>query len=240
MSGDETVVYAERSWNPLAAKVRLTTGGLSPGRDPQVRTRDLNLLAMAEAYLRGQWVGGGGAERELSRIGQGRGPVPVIRVTGSAQVIWVRRAAEFARALGELAVPLSGGPAEVAAAGRRAEEEGVPLWMARRSAAGPRSGTVTVAVDRRLVRADVWADGVPGTPAVRLRGKAGLTLEQMRVRKPPLTVTVAGRLLPGSPSSTPRYGGCSPCSVRRGSGGSWRAGTWSRPGCCGTGGRWRC
>ncbi|AKH81379.1 hypothetical protein AA958_03360 [Streptomyces sp. CNQ-509] len=193
MSGDETVVYAERSWNPLAAKVRLTADGLSLARGSYVRAGDMNLMAMAEAYVRGKWLGGRGTERALARIRNGPGAVPLTRVTGSAQVIRVRQAAAFAGALGELAVELSGGPAEVAAAGRRAEEEGVPLWMARRSAAGPHGGMVTVALDRRLVRADVWAAGVPGTPAVRLRGEAGLTTEEVRTRNPPLTVTVAGR-----------------------------------------------
>ena len=193
MSGHETVVYTERSWNPLAANVRLTTAGLSQTRGPHVRVGDMNLMAMAEAYQRGRWVGGGGMERALARIAEGRGAVPLIRVTGSAQVVRVRQAAAFAQALGALAVELSGGPEEVAAAGRRAEAEGVPLWMARRSAPGPHDGPVVVAVDRRLVRADVWAEGAPGTPAVRLRGEAGLTTEQVRTRNPPLTVTVAGR-----------------------------------------------
>ncbi|MEO3846954.1 hypothetical protein ABGB09_04755 [Streptomyces sp. B8F3] len=193
MSGDETAVYAERAWNPLAAKVRLTADTLSVGRGRRVRVRDMHLMAMAEAYLRGKWLGGRGLERELARIGNGPGVVPLIHVTGSAHVIRVRQAAAFAGALGELAVELSGGPAEVAAAGRRAESEGVPLWMARRSAAGPHGGMVTVAVDRRLVRADVWAEEAPGTPAVRLRGKAGLTAEEVQMRNPPLTVTVAGR-----------------------------------------------
>ncbi|MFF0727509.1 hypothetical protein [Streptomyces sp. NPDC004134] len=193
MSGDETVVYAEKSWHPRAAKVRLTTDTLSAGRGPRVRVRDMNLMAMAEAYLRGKWLGGRGMERELARIRNGPGVVPLIHVTGSAHVIRVRQAAAFARALGELAVELSGGPREVTAARRRAEEEGVPLWMARRSAAGPHGGLVTVAVDRRLIRADVWAEDAPGTPAVRLRGEAGLTNEELQTRNPPLTVTVAGR-----------------------------------------------
>ncbi|MFC1227904.1 hypothetical protein ACIGW5_25980 [Streptomyces prasinus] len=51
----------------------------------------------------------------------------------------------------------------------RARAEGVPLWIARRFAQGP-AGPVTVTVDRRLVRVDVWG---PGAPAVRIRAPRG-------------------------------------------------------------------
>ncbi|RMI25202.1 hypothetical protein, partial [Streptomyces triticirhizae] len=57
---------------------------------------------------------------------------------------------------------------------RRAAAEGVPLWIARRQAPGPHGRPVWVAVDRRLVRADVWTEDAP--PA-RLRGPRGWTAE---------------------------------------------------------------
>uniref|UniRef100_UPI000A94C968 hypothetical protein n=1 Tax=Streptomyces sp. SBT349 TaxID=1580539 RepID=UPI000A94C968 len=113
----------------------------------------------------------------------------MIRLTGSAMPVRVRRGAEFARAFGAFAVRASGGPDAVRAAGGRAGHEGVPLWMARRVAPGP-GGLVVVAVDRRLVRADVWTDGAPGVPALRLRGPYGLQTAHLRVPRPPLTVTV--------------------------------------------------
>ncbi|BFO14584.1 hypothetical protein SHKM778_09720 [Streptomyces sp. KM77-8] len=81
----------------------------------------------------------------------------------------MRRAAEFAHALGELAVRGSGGPEQVAALAARARAEGVPLWMARRFAPGP-AGPIAVVVDRRLVQVDVWG---PHAPAVRLRAPSG-------------------------------------------------------------------
>ncbi|MER8232680.1 hypothetical protein [Streptomyces sp. NPDC094049] len=169
MSG---VLYGERSRNPFARTVELTgdrlrRGGTSTPLDV------LNLGAMAEAYLRGRWLGGGGSERPLDRLPEGPGVVPVTRVTGTATAVKVRDAAAFARELGELAVRLSGGPAGVAALADRAAAEGVPLWMARRLAGGP-AGPVTVAVDRRLVRVDVWG---PHAPVVRMRAPYGFRPE---------------------------------------------------------------
>lgn len=48
----------------------------------------------------------------------------------------------------------------------------MPLWIARRHAPGPAgpAGPVTVAVDRRQIRVDVWG---PHAPAVRLRAPHG-------------------------------------------------------------------
>ncbi|WP_197287826.1 hypothetical protein [Streptomyces apocyni] len=163
-------VYEEgRSWNPLAQTVELSADGLRVGGRTAALS-ELNLGAMAEAYLRGGWLGGGGSERELRALADGPGVVPVTRVTGTAKPVKVRQAAEFARQLGELAVERCGGPDEVAALGARARSEGVPLWIARRFAAGP-LGPVAVAVDRRLVRVDVWG---PGAPVVRVRAPGGL------------------------------------------------------------------
>ncbi|WP_406726278.1 hypothetical protein WJ438_18760 [Streptomyces sp. GD-15H] len=51
----------------------------------------------------------------------------------------------------------------------RARSEGVPLWIARRFAPGP-AGPVAVAVDRRLIRVDVWG---PHAPVVRIRAPYG-------------------------------------------------------------------
>ncbi|MER7348258.1 hypothetical protein ABT390_22975 [Streptomyces aurantiacus] len=96
--------------------------------------------------------------------------MPVTRVTGTTKPVRVRRAAEFAHRLGEMAVQQSGGPAQVATLAAQAEAEGVPLWMARRYAPGP-AGAITVAVDRRLVRVDVWG---PMAPVVRVRAPHGL------------------------------------------------------------------
>ncbi|MET9346385.1 hypothetical protein [Streptomyces termitum] len=166
MSGQE--LYGERSWNPLARTVELTEEGLRRGGGT-TPPEELNLTAMAEAYARGNWLGGGGAERPLSRLPQGSGVVPVTRITGTGVPVRVRRAADFAEALGGWALRLSGGPEGVAARAHRAAAEGVPLWMARRTAPGP-AGPVTVAVDRRLVRVDVWG---PYAPAVRLRAPYG-------------------------------------------------------------------
>ncbi|MFD7765592.1 hypothetical protein [Streptomyces sp. NPDC059787] len=162
------VLYGERSRNPLARTVELTEGGLRRG-GRTTPPAELNLGAMAEAYLRGCWLGGGGTERPLTSLAQGPGTVPVTRVTGTTTPLKVRRTAEFARALGELAVRGCGGAGQVAALAARAHAEGVPLWIARRYAPGP-AGPVAVAVDRRLVRVDVWG---PHAPAVRLRAPYG-------------------------------------------------------------------
>ncbi|MEU3947498.1 hypothetical protein [Streptomyces sp. NPDC029526] len=162
------VLYGEQSWNPLARTVELAEDRLRVGR----RTTplgELHLAAMADAFLRGMWLGGGGAERPLHLLPEGPGVVPVTRVTGTTRPVRAREAAVFARLLGELAVRHCGGPAQVAALADRARAEGVPLWIARRFAPGP-AGPVTVAVDRRLVRVDVWG---PGAPAVRLRAPGG-------------------------------------------------------------------
>ncbi|MER6628544.1 hypothetical protein ABT301_09915 [Streptomyces sp. NPDC000987] len=161
-------LYGERSWNPLRRPVELTEEGLSRGGRLTPPT-ELNLGAMAEAFQRGRWLGRGGAERPLERLPEGTGFVPVTRVTGTATPVRVRQAARFARALGELAVRRCGGPERVAATADRARAEGVPLWMARRSAPGP-AGPVMVVVDRRLVRVDVWG---PGAPVVRIRAPHG-------------------------------------------------------------------
>ncbi|MFE6090783.1 hypothetical protein ACFQ7M_02155 [Streptomyces massasporeus] len=162
------VLYEERSRNPLARTAELTEDRLRRG-GRTTPLDELNLGAMAEAYLRGHWLGGGGAERPLQSLVQGPGVVPVTRVTGTTAPLKVRRSADFARALGELAVRRCGGPDQVAALAARAQAEGVPLWIARRYAPGP-AGPVAVAVDRRLVRVDVWG---PGAPAVRLRAPYG-------------------------------------------------------------------
>ncbi|MER7489498.1 hypothetical protein ABTY20_27080 [Streptomyces sp. NPDC126497] len=162
------VLYAEESWNPLARTVELTEDRLRRGRRT-TPLQELDLAAMAEAFLRGTWLGGGGTERPLERVTEGRGVVPVTRVTGTTTPLKVRRAAEFARALGELAVRGCGGPDAVTALAARARTEGVPLWIARRYAQGP-AGPIAVAVDRRLVRVDVWG---PQAPAVRLRAPHG-------------------------------------------------------------------
>ncbi|MFF8098761.1 hypothetical protein ACF07S_03030 [Streptomyces sp. NPDC016640] len=162
------VIYGERSRNPLARTVELTDGRLRRG-GRTTPLDELNLAAMADAYLRGCWLGGAGTERSLESLPQGPGVVPVTRVTGSTKPLRVRRAAEFARALGDLAVRRCGGAEQVAALAARAHAEGVPLWIARRYAPGP-AGPVAVAVDRRLVRVDVWG---PHAPAVRLRAPHG-------------------------------------------------------------------
>ncbi|MGK5732905.1 hypothetical protein, partial [Streptomyces sp. URMC 124] len=161
-------LYSERSWNPLARTVELSEAGLRRG-GTTTPLSELNLGAMAEAFRRGHWLGGGGAERPLERLPDGVGVVPVTRATGTTILVKVRQAAEFSRNLGELAVRQCGGPEQVAALADRARAEGVPLWMARRFAPGP-AGPVTVAVDRRLVRVDVWG---PYAPVVRLRAPAG-------------------------------------------------------------------
>ncbi|GAA0902874.1 hypothetical protein [Streptomyces thermoalcalitolerans] len=162
------VLYGERSWNPLARTVELTEEGLRRG-GRTTPLDELNLGAMAEAFQRGRWLGGGGTERPLEHLAEGSGIVPVTRITGTTTPVRVRRAAEFARALGELAVRRCGGPDQVAALADRARAEGVPLWLARRFAPGP-AGPITVVVDRRLVRVDVWG---PQAPVVRIRAPYG-------------------------------------------------------------------
>lgn len=163
------MLYAEKSWNPLAAAVQLTNWTLRIGLR-QTPLTELNLVAMADAYQRGQWLGGGGALRPLHALPADSGIVPITRFTGSAKPLKVKEARAFADALGRLAVQHSGGPAAVAQQAALAAQHQVPLWLARRTAVSP-SGPVTVTVDRRLVRADVWAQGLP---AVRLRGPRGL------------------------------------------------------------------
>jgi len=162
------VLYGERSWNPLARTVELTGYGLRRG-GRTTPLHELNLAAMAEAFQRGHWLGGGGTERPLERLAAGPGLVPVTRLTGTTKPMKVRRAAEFARALGELAVRHCGGPEQVTALAVRARAEGVPLWIARRFAPGP-AGPIAVAVDRNLVRVDVWG---PDAPVVRIRAPYG-------------------------------------------------------------------
>ncbi|MFK8909065.1 hypothetical protein, partial [Streptomyces sp. YS-3] len=161
-------LYTERSWNPLARTVELTEEDLRRGGHV-TSLGELNLAAMAEAFQRGQWLGGGGTERPLDQLPAGSGILPVTRVTGTTTLVKVRQTAEFAQQLGELAVRHCGGPAQLTALAEQARVEGVPLWMARRYAPGP-AGQVGVAVDRRLVRVDVWG---PGAPTVRIRAPRG-------------------------------------------------------------------
>ncbi|MFH8989516.1 hypothetical protein [Streptomyces sp. NPDC017940] len=163
------VIYAERSRNPFAQVVELSTAGLR-NRGRTTPLSELHLPAMADAFVRGGWLGGGGTERGLAELPEGPGVVPVTRVTGTTRPVKVRRAAEFAHRLGELAVRQCGGPEQVAALAARAAAEGVPLWQARRFAPGP-AGPVTVAVERRLFRVDVWG---PAAPVVRIRAPYGL------------------------------------------------------------------
>ncbi|TNM32153.1 hypothetical protein [Streptomyces sedi] len=166
----ELTRYAEkRGWNPLARAVTLTEHELRVGarRTP---VGELALVAVADAWLRGVWLGGGGSERPLAGLPHGPGRLPLVRASGTALPLRVRDVAGFAAALGELAARHAGGAGAVREAARRAAAEGVPLWIARRQAPGPGGRPVTVAVDRRLVRADVW---VEGAPAVRLRGPYG-------------------------------------------------------------------
>ncbi|MFC7979956.1 hypothetical protein ACFUT3_32565 [Streptomyces cinereoruber] len=172
------VLYGEQSWNPLARIVGLTEDGLRRG-GRTTPLEELNLTAMAEAFLRGRWLGGGGSERPLEGLPEGAGVVPVTRVTGTSTPLKVRRAAEFARALGELAVRRCGGPERVAESAARARAEDVPLWMARRYAEGP-AGPVVVAVDRRLVRVDVFG---AHAPVVRLRAPHGFRAESSDASK---------------------------------------------------------
>ncbi|MEU9096740.1 hypothetical protein [Streptomyces sp. NPDC048361] len=161
-------LYTERSWNPLARTVELTEEELRRGGHVTPLT-ELNLPAMAEVFRRGHWLGGGGTERPLDQLASGSGVVPVTRVTGTTTVVKVRRAAEFAQRLGEVAVRHCGGPAQLDVLAEQARAVGVPLWMARRYAPGP-AGRIAVAVDRRLMRVDVWG---PSAPPVRLRAPLG-------------------------------------------------------------------
>nr|WP_258310343.1 hypothetical protein [Streptomyces sp. FT05W] len=85
------VLYGERSWNPLAQTVELTEERLRRG-GRTIPLDELNLGAMAEAYLRGHWLGGGGAERALDRLAEGSGSVPLTRVTGTATPLKAREA----------------------------------------------------------------------------------------------------------------------------------------------------
>ncbi|SOD67633.1 hypothetical protein SAMN06297387_13232 [Streptomyces zhaozhouensis] len=166
----ELTRYAEkRGWNPLARPVTLTEHELRVGarRTP---VGELGLVAVADAWLRGVWLGGGGSERPLAGLPHGPGRLPLVRASGTALPLRVRDVAGFAAALGELAARHAGGAGAVREAARRAEAEGVPLWIARRQAPGPHGRPVVVAVDRRLVRADVWTEGAP---PVRLRGPYG-------------------------------------------------------------------
>ncbi|MFI5801236.1 hypothetical protein [Streptomyces sp. NPDC051561] len=162
-------LYTERSWNPLSRTVDLSETELRHG-GKVTPLNELNLPAMADAFHRGHWLGGGGSERPLGRLPAGAGVVPVTRITGTSTALKVRQSAEFAQKLGELAVRHCGGPAQMHSVAERARAEGVPLWMARRYAHGP-AGPVGVAVDRRLVRVDVWG---PGAPTVRIRAPHGV------------------------------------------------------------------
>lgn len=65
-------LYSERSWNPLARTVELTEDGLRVG-GWTMPLSELNLGAMAEAFQRGCWLGGGGTERPLQRLAEGPG-----------------------------------------------------------------------------------------------------------------------------------------------------------------------
>ncbi|MFE6298840.1 hypothetical protein ACFVQF_33405, partial [Streptomyces sp. NPDC057866] len=179
------ILYGERSRNPLARTVELTASGIRRGGRFTPHA-ELNLAAMAEAYQRGRWLGGGGSERTLDRLEDGPGVVPLTRASGTGVPLKVRRAAAFAHELGQLAVRLSGGPERVAELGRRAAAEGVPLWLARRTAPGP-AGDVTVAVDRRLVRVDVWG---PYAPVVRIRAPRGFHPQEAHPSRG-LTLTVS-------------------------------------------------
>ncbi|WP_052847384.1 hypothetical protein [Streptomyces avicenniae] len=165
-------VYTEPGRNPLRRGVALDDAYLYAGG--RVPLGHLNLAAMADAFLRGQWLGGGGGVRPLDLPGAPPGNVPVTLVSGATRPLYPKDPREFAQRLGELAVHHSGGPHGVAAQAARAAAEGVPLWLARRVAASP-AGPVTVTLDRALARADVWADGLP---AARLRGPAGRPAER--------------------------------------------------------------
>ncbi|MFE7973941.1 hypothetical protein [Streptomyces shenzhenensis] len=204
------VLYGERSWNPLARTVELTEDRLQRGGN-STPLSELNLGAMAEAFQRGRWLGGGGAERPLGRLADGAGIVPVTRITGTTTPVKVRQAAEFARALGKLAVRHCGGPDQVAALAARARAEGVPLWIARRFAPGP-AGPVAVTVERRLVRVDVWG---PHAPVVRIRAPHGFRGDSAEPSATSRPSSASGRSCAsprvswryGCPSGTGRCGG---------------------------------
>jgi len=170
----DEVVYEDKTWNPLLSSVRLTASEAKLGicRMP---AQELNTAAMADAYLRGRWLGGGGMEHALEEIPKENGTVPVTRASGSCAPFKVRQPAALVAHLGPWAVRACGGAEAVAAAAQRAAAEGVPLWMAQRTAYGPAGALLAVAVDRRSVRADVWG---PDAPAVRLRGRAGPRIDQ--------------------------------------------------------------
>jgi hypothetical protein len=169
----QQVMYAEKSRNPFVTDVRLTSVALR-ARWQVMPVQELHLLAMADAYLRGRWLGGGGTERPVTSLPAGKGTVPVTRVSGACRPVRVRSASEFAHALGGFAVERCGGAHEVERAAARAQAEGVPLWIARRTAPSP-VGPVSVAVDRRTVRVDVWGEGAP---VVRLRAPEGVSLDR--------------------------------------------------------------
>ncbi len=80
----DQVLYGERSRNPLARTVHLSEVGLRRG-GRTTPLEELNLGAMAEAFLRGAWLGGGGAERPLASLPEGAGLVPVTRATGTCR-----------------------------------------------------------------------------------------------------------------------------------------------------------
>ncbi|MFJ8444825.1 hypothetical protein [[Kitasatospora] papulosa] len=210
------VLYGERSWNPPAQTVELTEERLRRG-GRTTPLDELNLGATAEAYRRGYWPGGGGAERPLDRLAESSGIVPLTRVTGTTTPLKVREAAAFARAFGELAVRRCGGPGQVAALADRARAEGVPLWIARRLAGGP-AGPVAVAVDRRLVRVDVWG---PHAPAVRIRAPHGFHEDVQGPSKGCVRR-----------SAGPRRSSCSGRSCASPEA-RWRRGCRERTGCCG-------
>ncbi|OEU95976.1 hypothetical protein [Streptomyces oceani] len=160
-------LYHEPTGNPFDKPVRLCAEHLRIGRQ-RVPLGELNLPAMADAYLRGSWLGGAGSEQPLWHVEMARA-VPVTRISGSTFLVRPLQPAVFAQELGELAVRASGGPETVAWHAQRAAEEEVPLWIARRWAHGPH-GLVSVAVDRLSQRVDVWAVDTsaptePETPA---------------------------------------------------------------------------
>ncbi|MEU6682799.1 hypothetical protein [Streptomyces sp. NPDC046832] len=103
------VLYGERSWNPLARTVELTDADLRWG-GRTTPPGELNLAAMAEAFQRGCWLGGGGTERPLERRADDAGLVPVTRVTGTVTPVKVRQAAEFAHRLVERRPPTARTP----------------------------------------------------------------------------------------------------------------------------------
>ncbi|MDT0341997.1 hypothetical protein [Streptomyces litchfieldiae] len=179
-------LYEETSRNPFASRIRLGEHDLVVGgrRTPLA---ELNLTAMADAYLRGQWLGGGGTERPLAWLRQERGVVPVIRVTGAAQPLRPRNAAEFARAgrVGGAAQRRSGGRVRgrgARGARGRAAVDRAPHGARPARRGGGHGGPAAGAGGR-------VGDGLP---AVRLRGSHSLTVAALRVPVPPLAVTVGG------------------------------------------------